>query len=283
MTPTTVLVTNDDGVTSPGIAALVRAVSGPGSRSVPSPRGGSRVAGPGRRVVVAAPSSDQSGTSAAVAPRPPEGVRVERVTLAGLAEPGFEDVLAFAVDGPPALAVLAARLGELGEAAASATVVASGVNLGPNTGNAVLFSGTVGAALAAANVGLSALAVSIASVAPRHLGTATVVAAAALDWLLDAPPATVLNVNVPDLALDRLAGVRQAPLARLGSVQLATRERGGGPFVVQLRVTESEPPAGSDTALLRAGWVTVTPLLGIRADEDAEAASAIEQAVSRAA
>ena len=65
--PPTVLVTNDDGVESPGLAALVRAV-----------------AGPGRRVVVAAPSDDQSGTSAAGAPRPAEGVRIERATMAGL-------------------------------------------------------------------------------------------------------------------------------------------------------------------------------------------------------
>ncbi|HEX3621755.1 MAG TPA: 5'/3'-nucleotidase SurE [Acidimicrobiales bacterium] len=266
MTGLTVLVTNDDGVASHGIAALVRAV-----------------AGPGRRVVVAAPASDQSGTSAAVAPRPAAGVPVERVTIPGLREPGFEDLVAFAVDGPPALAVLAARLGELGEVARSAAVVASGINLGPNTGTSVLFSGTVGAALAAANVGQSALAVSINSMVPRHLDTATLVAAAALEWLLEAPSGTVLNVNVPDLAVDRLAGVRQAPLAPLGTVQVAAREPGPGPFAVQLRVSESQPPADSDTGLLRAGWVTVTPLLGIRADAEAEAAAFIEHAVSRAA
>jgi 5'-nucleotidase len=266
----TVLVTNDDGVAEPGLAALVRAVAGP-------PGNGSR------RVVVAAPSSDQSGTSAAVAPRPPGGTRVERVSIAGLHEPGFEDLVAFAVDGPPALAVVAARLGELGQLAGSATVVASGVNRGPNTGTAVLFSGTVGAALAAAGVGLPALAVSIASLAPRHLATATVVAAAALDWLVDAPAGTVLNVNVPDLPVDRLAGVCQAPLARFGTVQAAGREPGPEPFTLELRMAESDPGPETDTALLRAGWVTVTALLGIRADAHADAASFIERAVSRAA
>jgi 5'/3'-nucleotidase len=240
----TVLVTNDDGVESPGLAALVRGM-----------------AGAGRQVVVAAPSSDQSGTSAAVAPRPAEGVHVERLILAGL-----EDVVsyAFSVDGPPALAVLAARLGELGEAARSATVVASGVNLGQNTGAAVLFSGTVGAALAAANVGLSALAVSIASMAPRHLDTATAVSAA------DRPP-------------DRLAGVCPAPLAAFGQVEVAARERDQGPFTIQLRVAETEPPPDSDMGRLRAGWVTVTPLLGVRADVNGEVASFIERALSRAA
>ena len=262
----TVLVTNDDGVASPGLAALVRAV-----------------AGPGRRVVVAAPASDQSGTAAAIAPRPPEGVRIEPVRIAGLDEPGFEDLLAFSVDGPPALAVLGARLGELGEAAAAASLVASGVNLGPNTGTSVLFSGTVGAALAAANIGLSGLAVSIDAFEPAHFATATMVAAAALDWIADAPPGTVLNVNVPDRPVDRLVGVCQAPLATFGTVQAAVREPEGGPYNAEFRFTVPDPDPGTDGALLREGWVTVTALCGVRADEDAELASFIERAVSRAA
>jgi 5'-nucleotidase len=263
---TTVLVTNDDGVSSPGLAALVRAV-----------------AGPRRRIVVAAPSGDQSGTSAAVAPRPPDGVRIEPVSIAGLDEPGFEDLIAYAVDGPPALAVLGARLGELGGPAAEATVVASGVNLGLNTGVAVLFSGTVGAAMAAANLGLSGLAVSISSFEPQHLDTATTVAAAALDWLLDAPAGTVLNVNVPDLPTERLAGVRQAPLATLGTFEAAVRDRGSEPFLAQFEIGRQDPAPGTDAALIREGWVTVTALLGIQADDEVDMASVIERAVSRAA
>lgn len=262
----TVLVTNDDGVASPGLAALVRAV-----------------VGPGRTVVVAAPSSDQSGTSAAVAPRPTAGTRVERVRIAGLDEPGLQDLLAFAVDGPPALAVLAARIGELGAVAHSATIVASGINLGPNCGAAVLHSGTVGAALAAANLGLSGLAVSSASMRPAHLGTATTVAAAALDWIAASPPGTVLNVNVPDLPLDRLRGVRQAALASFGTVEAAVRESGSAPFTIQLRGNDAEPEEGTDSALLGAGWVTVTSLLGVRADRGIDVAGDLERAISRAA
>jgi 5'-nucleotidase len=263
---TTVLVTNDDGFESPGLAALVRAV-----------------AGPGRQTIVAAPTSDQSGTSAAVAPRAPEGVRVESVSIGDLQEPGFGDLIAYAVDGPPALAVLGARLGELGRPAASASVVASGVNLGPNTGVAVLFSGTVGAAMAAANLGLSGLAVSIDGFEPQHLATATTVAAAALDWLLDAPASTVLNVNVPDLPVERLAGVRQAPLATFGTFEAAVQERGSEPFHAQFEIGRQDPAPGTDAALLREGWVTVTALLGIQADDQVDAASIIERAVSRAA
>jgi len=262
VSPVTVLVTNDDGVASPGLAALVRGV-----------------AGPGRRVVVAAPASDQSGTSAAVAPRPADGVRIEPVTIAGLDGLEFGDVLAYSVDGPPALAVLGARLGELGGPAAAASVVASGINLGRNTGVAVLFSGTVGAALAAANLGLSALAVSIDSFAPAHLATATAVTAAAFAWLLDAPAGTVLSVNVPDLPVEALAGVCQAPLATFGTVQASIQERQPGPFTAQFRFIQPDPEPGTDGALLADGWVTVTALVGIRAGGLPEAAPFIGRAV----
>lgn len=266
MDPLTVLVTNDDGVASPGLAGLARAAIGPG-----------------RRVVVAAPASDQSGTSAAVSPRPAEGARVEVVRVAGLDGSGSEEIVAYAVDGPPALAVLAARLGELGPAAHAASIVLSGVNLGPNTGVAVLHSGTVGAALAAANFGLSSMAVSTSSMTPVHMSTATAVSAAALDWLVTAPAGTLLNINVPDVPLDRLAGVRQAPLACLGTVEAVVADRGTQPFTVGLGGRRPEPEAGSDAALLREGWVTVTSLVGIRAVGGAGAAGAIERAVSQAA
>lgn len=262
----TVLVTNDDGVESPGLAALVRAM-----------------VGPGRRVIVAAPASDQSGTSAAVAPRSPEGVSIQPVTIAGLEDSDFEDLIALSVDGPPALAVLGARLGELGRAASEASVVASGINLGRNTGVAVLFSGTVGAALAAANLGLSALAVSIDSFEPAHLSTATTVAAAALDWVIEAPVGTVLNLNVPDLPVDRLLGVRHAPLATFGTVQATIEDREPGPFSAQFRFAPPEAEPGTDGALLREGWVTVTALVGIRADQSVDVASAMQALLPPAA
>lgn len=266
MTPATILVTNDDGVASPGLAALVRAAMGPG-----------------RRVVVAAPTCDQSGTSAAVAPRPAEGVRVEPASIAGLDSDGAEDLIVLAVDGPPALAVLGARLGELGGPAAAASVVASGINLGRNTGLAVLFSGTVGAALAAANLGLRSLAVSIDSLDPAHLDTAATVAAAGLDWVLESPAGTVLNVNVPDLPLARLAGFRQAPLSRFGAFEARVTERGAGPYLATFRIEPYEPEPGSDGAFLRDGWVTATALLGIQGDASVDAAAFLERAVSRAA
>jgi 5'-nucleotidase len=253
-----VLVTNDDGVASPGLVALARAA-----------------ASLNRGVLVAAPSDDQSGASAAIGPRPPEGVTVDRVTI-----PGLEGFASYAVHGPPAVAVVAARLGELGH---HVDLVASGVNIGQNTGTSVLHSGTVGAALTGAHLGLSALAVSLAGARPHHFDTATEVAGAALEWLLGAPPATVLNVNVPDVPLDGLAGVREAPLASFGAVQTALREPSEGSFTTRLEVGWPDCEPGTDAALLAAGFVTVTRLVGVAAAAEPEVAGVMERALSRAA
>ncbi len=244
-----VLVTNDDGVGAPGIQHLARAV-----------------VAAGHDVVVAAPRSDMSGSGAALGRlHVDEHIDVEAHEL-----PGLEGVPAYGVDGPPALAVLTARLGGFGELP---DLVVSGVNPGANTGRATLHSGTVGAALTAANFGVSALAVSIEPGDPVRWETATTLAVDALAWLADAPTRTVLNLNVPDRPLDGLAGVRWAGLAPFGTVRAAIADadlpRGGaggtGRLQMELRETGEVLPPESDTALVLAGYAAVTELVGIRA------------------
>ena len=78
----------------------------------------------------------------------------------------------------------------------------------------MLHSGTVGAALTAANFGISGLATSIATGDPSELATAVLLATAALAWLVDAPARTVLNLNVPNLSPARVRGVRNALASR---------------------------------------------------------------------
>jgi 5'-nucleotidase len=245
------LVTNDDGVESPGLPPLVAAV-----------------AESGHDVVVVAPDRDMSGSAAAIGHlHVDKGIEATPVELDGLA-----GIPAHAVDGPPGLCVLAARLGGFGE---PPDVVVSGINPGCNTGRAVLHSGTVGAALTAANFGCRGLAVSLdistrkarGPAAEPQWATAAAVAGSVLDWLLEAPAATVLNVNVPNLPLDRLAGVRQAALAPFGTVRASVVEAAadGGQLQMELRPTERELPPGSDTALVAQGFVTVTPIAGIQA------------------
>jgi len=248
-----VLVTNDDGVAASGLAALAAGM-----------------VAAGHDVVVAAPSRDYSGSGAGIGPlHAGTGIEVARVEL-----PGIGATPAFSVDGPPALAVMAARLGAFG---AEPHVVVSGVNQGTNTGRSVLHSGTVGAALTAANFGISGLATSIATGEPSQLATAVSLATAALSWLIDAPARTVLNLNVPNLNAADVRGVRTARLAPFGSVRAALAESRDGRLQIELAETDVELDPDTDTALVMAGYAAITALVGVRATEDVDASAALAE------
>lgn len=235
-----VLVTNDDGVSSAGLAALAAGVMDEG-----------------HDVTVVAPARDSSGSGAAIgAVRGDQVIPYQAVRLAGFDGP------AFALEGPPALAVMVARLGGFGE---PPDMVASGINAGSNTGRAVLHSGTVGAALTAANFGASGLAVSLQAGEPPHWETAAGLAAQAVEWLATAPPGTVVNLNVPNRAGADVAGIRPARLAPFGTVRTAVVGAGEGRLQLEMRVPDQELPEDTDTALVRAGWVAVTAITGVRA------------------
>ena len=237
------LVTNDDGVRAPGIAVLAAAM-----------------ADAGHDVVVAGPLTDRSGAGAGIGPvHMGEGLDLVEVQLDEVTE-----VRVVGLDGPPALAVMAARLGAFGD---PPDAVVSGINPGCNTGRSVLHSGTVGAALTAANFGVSGLAVSLDISEPMHWETAAVLAVRAADWLASAPERTVLNLNVPARPLEQLAGIRRARLAPFGTVRTAIAEQRDGRIQLELRDTGLELEPDTDTALIGAGYATITPLFGIRADD----------------
>jgi 5'-nucleotidase len=235
-----VLVTNDDGVTSPGLHALASSI---GQR--------------GHEVLVVAPSSDYSGFSAALGPLHVNGkVDFERLELREMG--GVE---AIAVDGPPALCVLSACLDGFGS---RPDLVVSGVNVGVNTGRAVLHSGTVGAAFTANGFGIRAIAVSQAEGDPHHWATAAGVAAEFAEWIVEQRDVFTLNVNVPNVAPQPLP----AHVARLdagGEVQTAMYEAAQGELRLRFRPAAPEP--GTDSAIVAAGCVAITPLVAVHVHE----------------
>lgn len=200
-----ILVTNDDGVRAPGIAAL----TGAAARS-------------GHDVVVVAPLIDYSGAGAAVGPvHSRDGVDYETHRMDGV------DVPAYGIDGPPALAVILACVGGFGP---KPDLVLSGINHGANVGRSALHSGTVGAALTAAQFGLPALAVSIRyGEPPIPWDTATQLVDELIPLLDGAEPATVLNLNVPDVFPPGLRGVRAGHLGRSGTIRSAVHHGAAPP------------------------------------------------------
>ena len=73
-------------------------------------------------------------------------------------------------------------------------------------------------------------------------------------------PSLVLNVNVPDVPLAELRGLRQAGLAEFGAVQAEVREIGKGYATITFSHIDAEYEADTDAALVRDGWATVTAL-----------------------
>ena len=144
------LITNDEGIESPGLWALAVAARDAGLE-----------------VVVAAPHRDSSGVGTSVLSVQDGG----RTEVHARELPGLSGVEAWAVEGHPAYIVHAAGRGWLDPAP---DVVLSGINVGANVGHAVLHSGTVGAALTAARHGWRGLAVSLeAAWPPPKLCTGT--------------------------------------------------------------------------------------------------------------
>lgn len=177
-----ILFTNDDGINSPGLWAAARAFVDVGE------------------ILVVAPRLQQSGMGRSM-PSYNEGrIYPQEVSLGG------EHYTAFAVDASPAQAV---QHGILELAKRKPALVVSGINYGENAGNGITVSGTVGAALEAASLGIPALAVSQQTTIDLHLSYSNDVDFAAAahftryfgDWLMKnstrPDDVDVLKIDVP--------------------------------------------------------------------------------------
>jgi 5'-nucleotidase len=242
-----VLVTNDDGIDSPGLTVLAQVALDAG-----------------HDVVVAAPARESSGASASLLGAEKDG----RLMVDARPSPGLPDgVPSFAVRAAPGLIAFVAAYGGFGP---KPDLVLSGVNRGANTGHAVLHSGTVGAALSGATHDIPGLAVSIAEQDPRHWETAAWFARPVLEWLVaHGERNRVLNLNVPDRPVDAVRGLRKAPLASFGAVQARVHEVEHGNLQLTYADVEITREPDTDAGLLARGWATLTQLRAPCFDADA--------------
>lgn len=258
------LLTNDDGVGAPGIAVLARHVA----RWIDE-----APAGEVREAIVVAPHTNYSGMSAAVGDlfdRP--SIEYRRHEIDGAAS-----IPTYALEAPPALCAL---LGALGSFNFQPDVIISGINAGANVGRSVLHSGTVGAILTGAQVGLSGMAISVQWGEDVHFDTAGAVAIEVLEHLMAAPSRTLWNLNVPNLTAAELKGVRRGRISTAGIVKSAGPLAGGEPLAdegqLPLRLGAATPEVGDvsdeavddDGALVAAGYASITPLRGPHEDTD---------------
>lgn len=234
-----VLLTNDDGIESPGLRLLARRLAA------------------SHEVVVVAPDGDRSGSGTGIGRfSPREGVRY--------ASAAFDGVEAYAIDGPPGLAVMAAALGAFGR---RPDLVVSGINAGMNTGHSVIHSGTVGAALTARTFGGRGVAFSLAPSDPWAWETGVDVAERVVSWLLKRPGGSlVLNVNVPACAFAEIKGVTWAELDEFGYFRVATTNEADARLSFQVGAPDSGRDPECDTSKCLDGWVTLTPLSSVESE-----------------
>ena len=233
-----ILLTNDDGITAPGILAMYRALLGLGE------------------VHVVAPETVQSATGHGITLSTP--LLTSRVTMA-------EGIVGTAVDGRPADCVKLAVNQLLPR---KPDLVVSGVNSGANVGINVVYSGTVAAAIEAAFLGLPAVATSLLlkrDVPADYDGAAIETVVAIRDLLARGLTAgDVASVNVPALHPHEtsrgLKYCRQCTRPWVDTYEKRLDPRGRPYFwnssVFSLGTTDSD----TDVAFLRDGHTTVTPL-----------------------
>jgi len=230
-----ILLTNDDGIFAPGLAALERAL----------PRLGD--------VRVAAPSTEQSGVGHAITFLTP---LTAKEVFDGNRSRGW------AVDGSPADAVKLA-IGQF--LPRRPDLVVSGINGGLNAGINVLYSGTVAAAIEGAFFGVTSIAVSLEYDEHADFDRAAEIAIDVIRELLARKPAAGLfNVNIPTRALqDAAPRLRVVPMsvARYGEAfERRVDPRGRAYYWATNDPPPPPSPGDSDVTALAAGMVTLTPL-----------------------
>ncbi len=228
-----ILVSNDDGVHSPGLKALATALA------------------PLGRVVVVAPDRERSAVGHALTLHRPL-----RITELG---PDW-----YSVDGTPTDCV---HLGIHGVLDRPPDLLAAGINQGANLGDDITYSGTVGVALEGTLFGVPSFAISLAARSDFHFDVAGLAARRVADAVVSRglPAQTFLNVNVPNVKTwEELGGVRMTRQGRrvFGSGVAEKIDPRGKKYywIGAQELGYVEEDVGTDVEALAHGCVSITPV-----------------------
>lgn len=239
-----ILLTNDDGVGELGNVALAQALLDAG-----------------HDLVVVGPASERSGSGTAVGP-------IEQGAVIALEErvlPTSPPLTAFALDAPPAMAVIAALAGLFGP---RPELVISGINAGHNVGRSIIFSGTVGAAVSAAVMGIPSIAISSGFAPDHRFDTAAHVATEVVAWFAESGmPRICVNVNVPDIDVEHIQGCRITHLAprSMFSIDLT---RGADALILRRKPDDRPVDGGTDIDALLANRISISALRPLESVDD---------------
>lgn len=227
-----ILLSNDDGYLAPGIRTLYQALIQHSAV---------------KELVMIAPDRNRSAASNSLTLLDP--LRIYQ----------HEDNI-YSVNGTPTDCV---HLGINGALAYRADMVVSGINAGANMGDDVLYSGTVAAATEGRFLGKPSIAVSLCG--EQHFDSAAQIV---VELLADLPTQdldqnTIININVPDLPLDQIKGVKVTRLGRRHASEpvVSGRDpRGGEMYWIGPAGSAADAGEGTDFDAVERGYVSVTPL-----------------------
>jgi len=227
-----ILLSNDDGCTAPGLRCLAEHLR------------------PVHSLEIVAPDRNRSGASNSLTILNP--IRVQKHADG-----------TYCVDGTPTDCVHLALTGFLKE---TPDMVVSGINAGANLGDDTLYSGTVAAAMEGRHLGISAIAVSCASVNPQHYDTAAKVTLRLIERLRQEPlPGdNILNVNVPDVPYEELQGIEVTRLGNRHKSETVTEDRdprGRRIYWIGAAGAQLDCGPGTDFHAVENKRVSITPLL----------------------
>ena len=226
-----ILLSNDDGYFAPGLAHLADALADLGE------------------VVVVAPERDRSGAS--------NSLTLDRPLAVRRSANGF-----LFVNGTPTDCVHLAVTGLLEQLP---DLIVSGINLGANMGDDTIYSGTVAAATEGFQLGIPAIAVSLTSKAGRNFATAARIARDLVRQFQVQPieHPVLLNVNVPDIPFEALAGTEVTRLGRRHKAEGIVKvenPRGELMYWIGAAGAAQDAGPGTDFHAVASGRVSVTPL-----------------------
>jgi len=236
---THILITNDDGVTAPGLLALAREMRNLG------------------QVTILAPDRNWSASGHVKTMHRPLRVREVQLT---------DGTLALASDGAPSDCVALALLGVVED---PIDIVVSGINPNANIGHDITYSGTVTAAMEAVIGGIPGVAVSLDSPENHYdvLDYAPAARAAqrlvAQLWSVGFPPRTVVNINVPYLKDEEIRGLlitRQGQRVYRDKLDHRKDPRGKSYYWIGGDAPTGVVEDGTDYGAIKSGYISITPL-----------------------
>ena len=224
-----ILISNDDGYKAKGIKQLTKSLS--------------EIAD----VIVVAPSENKSAASSSL-------------TLGRPLKPTQIEKNIYAIDATPTDCVHLALCGFIKE---PIDLVVTGINFGANLGDDTIYSGTVAGAIEGRFLGLPSIAISLASWEGSHFETAGEIAKRLVSQIdkSDLSYNTIINVNVPDVPLSEIKGIKSTRLGSRHKSELSIKDK-EDPSIYWIGENgkEADNTEGTDFHAISNNFVSVTPL-----------------------